>query len=54
MKDELIELQNEYILLLEKELGNFAAMAYNRGIKSSQEAIKKGERLREEINKLTT
>lgn len=52
MKD-LVNKQSEYIDFLSKEFSKLSWMMIVRPyLKSSEDAIKKGEKLREEINKL--
>lgn len=51
-KDELIEELDSYIKFIGKELSNHEVLAWNRGIRASQEKIEEGKRRRERINAL--
>lgn len=50
-KDKLIDLQKEYIKLLEKALSESNSIAAIHGYMANKDDIKKGELLREEIAK---
>lgn len=51
-KDKLIEKLEEYIELLEKELGKSAMFLHIHGWRCKEEDIEKGEKLRKEIKEI--
>ena len=51
MKNKLIELQKEYIKLLEKALSETHPIAHNHHYRANEKDILKGELLRSEIEK---
>jgi len=50
--DNLIDLQSQYIKLLENECSSLSVFAYVNGRQSLQEDVKKGQELRDKIKEL--